>query len=238
MFQDNHLSIKPVVFFQSRLVKDNAANMASIIEMVQNLDGADITRIYEETTSETLKEAEAYFERNGITPDMLALELRNDFSEGHCISANDNSEVEKKQLALNSLEDRTNPYIAVFAVDKLNEGWDVLNLFDIVRLYETRDGKNGIPGKTTIKEADAWKERFLVYMKMANAAVPVKILKDDNDYFIWGFHFYNQDERMKEFTIDFDSLLGGRETSIKTITTYAEKLGQMIKEKHNDGQPE
>lgn len=45
------------------------------------------------------------------------------------------------------------PYRAVFAVDKLNEGWDVLNLFDIVRLYETRDGKNGIPGKTTMKEA-------------------------------------------------------------------------------------
>lgn len=68
-------------------------------------------------------------------------------------------------------------------------------------------------------------------MKMANAAVPVKILKDDNDYFIWGFHFYNQDERMKEFTIDFDSLLGGRKTSIKTLTTYAEKLGQMMIEK-------
>jgi type III restriction enzyme len=32
-----------------------------------------------------------------------------------------------------------------------NEGWDVLNLFDIVRLYETRDGKMGSwsikPGK-------------------------------------------------------------------------------------------
>ena len=38
-------------------------------------------------------------------------------------------------------------------MDKLNEGWDVLNLFDIVRLYETRDGQNGIPGKTTMKEA-------------------------------------------------------------------------------------
>lgn len=153
VFQDNHLSIKPVVFFQSRLVKDNAANMASIIEMVQNLDGSDISRIYEETISETLKEAQSYFERNGITPDMLALELRDDFSEGHCISANDNSDVEKKQIVLNSLEDRSNPYRAVFAVDKLNEGWDVLNLFDIVRLYETRDGKNGIPGKTTMKEA-------------------------------------------------------------------------------------
>jgi len=153
VFQDNHLNIKPVVFFQSRLVKENAANMAAIIKMVQNLTGADIEKIYEETTSETVKEAQAYFEKQGVTPDMLALELRDDFSESHCISANDNSDVEKKQIALNSLEDKGNPYRAVFAVDKLNEGWDVLNLFDIVRLYETRDGKNGIPGKTTMKEA-------------------------------------------------------------------------------------
>ena len=39
----------------------------------------------------------------------------------------------------------------------LNEGWDVLNLFDIVRLYDTRDGnwhRNGtyVPGRTTISE--------------------------------------------------------------------------------------
>ena len=73
-------------------------------------------------------------------------------------------------------------------------------------------------------------------MKNTNAAVPVKILKDDNDYFIWGFHFYNQDERMKEFTVDFDSLLGGRDTSIKAITTYAEKLGQMLKDKSESSQ--
>lgn len=62
-------------------------------------------------------------------------------------------ELEKNQLLLNTLEDRGNPYRAVFAVDKLNEGWDVLNLFDIVRLYETRDGKNGKPGAGTISEA-------------------------------------------------------------------------------------
>ena len=153
VFQENRLNIKPVVFFQSRLVKDNAANMKAIIEMLRILDGSDIARIYDETTSETLKEAQAYFERKGISPDMLAIELREDFSEEHCISANDNNDVEKNQIALNSLDDKTNPYRAVFAVDKLNEGWDVLNLFDIVRLYETRDGKNGIPGKTTMKEA-------------------------------------------------------------------------------------
>ena len=57
------------------------------------------------------------------------------------------------QILVNTLEDRSNRIRAIFAVQKLNEGWDVLNLFDIVRCYEARDsGKNRI-GKTTISEA-------------------------------------------------------------------------------------
>ena len=153
VFQDYRQNIKPVVFFQSRLVKENAANMAKIIDMVKSLSGERIKNLFEQSTSETLAEIHKYFVKNGISYDELASELKDDFSEEHCISANDNQDVENKQIMLNSLEDKTNPYRAVFAVDKLNEGWDVLNLFDIVRLYETRDGKNGIPGKTTMKEA-------------------------------------------------------------------------------------
>jgi type III restriction enzyme len=44
---------------------------------------------------------------------------------------------------------------AVFAVQKLNEGWDVLNLFDIVRLYEGQNtgGTNTTVGATTLAEA-------------------------------------------------------------------------------------
>jgi len=44
---------------------------------------------------------------------------------------------EEKQLKLNSLETINNEIRAIFAVNMLNEGWDVLNLFDIVRLYDT-----------------------------------------------------------------------------------------------------
>lgn len=153
VFQDYRQNIKPVVFFQSKLVKENSSNMESIINMVQMLDGDKIKNLFEQSSSETLAEAHKYFINNNISYDELASELKDDFSAEHCISANDNQDVETKQLALNSLEDKNNPYRAVFAVDKLNEGWDVLNLFDIVRLYETRDGKNGIPGKTTMKEA-------------------------------------------------------------------------------------
>ena len=153
VFQDYRQNVKPVVFFQSKLIRENAENMETIIEMVQSLTGDRIRQLFEQSTSETLAEANRYFAANGITYDELASELKDDFSAEHCISANDNQDVENKQILLNSLEDKSNPYRAVFAVDKLNEGWDVLNLFDIVRLYETRDGKNGVPGKTTMKEA-------------------------------------------------------------------------------------
>ncbi|PIU52250.1 hypothetical protein COS91_00065 [Candidatus Desantisbacteria bacterium CG07_land_8_20_14_0_80_39_15] len=64
---------------------------------------------------------------------------------------------EEKQLKLNSLETINNEIRAIFAVNMLNEGWDVLNLFDIVRLYDTRDGKwvhdKYKPGNTTMGEA-------------------------------------------------------------------------------------
>jgi len=76
------------------------------------------------------------------------LELKNDFSHTKTININDTKEAEQNQILVNSLEDQNNEIRVIFAVDKLNEGWDVLNLFDIVRLYETRDS-----GKPTIKEA-------------------------------------------------------------------------------------
>ena len=79
--------------------------------------------------------------------------MRDDFSAEHCISANDDKEAAARQIALNSLEDATNPYRAVFEVKKLDEGWDVLNLFDIVRLYETRQSSGKRISPATISEA-------------------------------------------------------------------------------------
>src|SRR5699024_11187077 len=43
---------------------------------------------------------------------------------------------EENTLMLNSLEERDNPIRAIFQIAKLNEGWDVLNLYDIVRISE------------------------------------------------------------------------------------------------------
>lgn len=155
VFQDNRLNIKPVILLKSHRIKENAENMASFINNIASLTGDRIREVFDMVRGQApvMQEAYEYFVNNGISFEELAQEIKDDFSASHCISANDDKEVEKNQLILNSLEDKDNPYRAVFAVDKLNEGWDVLNLFDIVRLYETRDGKNGKPGAGTISEA-------------------------------------------------------------------------------------
>lgn len=155
VFQDNRLNVKPVILLKSHRIKDNADNMADFIKNISMLTGAKIQEVFDTIRGQAsvMQEAYDYFVNNSISFEQLAQEIKDDFSAMHCISANDDKEVEKNQLLLNSLEDKSNPYRAVFAVDKLNEGWDVLNLFDIVRLYETRDGKNGKPGAGTISEA-------------------------------------------------------------------------------------
>ena len=153
VFQDNRLSIKPVVLFKAAKIVDSNAFMDAFIDTVSNLTGDELQRISELTDNETLRMAYTYFEANGIGFEQLAQELREDFSVEHCISANDDKEAAAKQIALNSLEDASNPYRAVFEVKKLDEGWDVLNLFDIVRLYETRQSGGKKISPATVSEA-------------------------------------------------------------------------------------
>lgn len=153
VFQDNRLLVKPVVLFKAAKIADSTQFMSDFIKKIASLSGSDLQRISELTDNETLNGAYAYFKKNGISFDQLAQELREDFSAVHCISANDDKEAEQKQIALNSLEDASNPYRAVFEVKKLDEGWDVLNLFDIVRLYETRQSGGKKISSATVSEA-------------------------------------------------------------------------------------
>ena len=67
--------------------------------------------------------------------EQVVRDLQWDFTNETILNANDSSFLsEENALLLNSLEDNNNPIRAIFAVAKLNEGWDVLNLFDIVRI--------------------------------------------------------------------------------------------------------
>jgi len=153
VFQDNRLNIKPVVLFKSKTIAESKQYAETFHEMIRVLKGNAIKKIIASSPIEDIKRMGNYFKSKSIDYDKLAQELREEFSPAHCISVNDDKEATEWQLLLNSLEDADNPYRAIFEVKKLDEGWDVLNLFDIVRLYETRDAKNGKPGSATIAEA-------------------------------------------------------------------------------------
>lgn len=154
VFERHGRLIKPVVLFKSRTIKESRAFLDEFIARMKSLQGSHLQKIQDSPNLEpVLRAVFGYFSENGISMDNLALELREDFNEDRCIAVNSKDESEHKQIAVNTLEDKDNEYRAIFVVDQLNEGWDVLNLFDIVRLYDTRDARAGKPGRTTLSEA-------------------------------------------------------------------------------------
>jgi type III restriction enzyme len=151
VFEKFGLLIKPVILFKSKTIKESESFVKEFSSTLKKLNSSQIARIASRSNDEAIARMFGYFAENNIDFENLATELHEDFSEEKLISVNSKDESIAKQIAVNSLE--TNEYRAVFAVDKLNEGWDVLNLFDIVRLYDTRDSKAGKVGKTTMSEA-------------------------------------------------------------------------------------
>lgn len=150
----HRINLKPVILFKAqRTIAQSKENKANFHRLIENLSEEDIERIRNKSDIPLVKRAFAFFDENNITSGQLAERLRREFDETRCVSVNEEKEKEQLQILLNTLEDRDNRIRAIFAVQKLNEGWDVLNLFDIVRCYTTRDSKAGKPGKTTIAEA-------------------------------------------------------------------------------------
>lgn len=154
----NGINLKPLILFKSQKKTESAGNLSDFLEI---LDGLTADQIEQQKQSSTgldgiLTQAFDFFDENGITHENLIAELKEDFREERLMLIDSDNKTSDKLIELNTLEDPKNEIRAIFAVDMLNEGWDVLNLFDIIRLYDTRDGKTtkaGFkPGATTNAE--------------------------------------------------------------------------------------
>ncbi len=148
--------LKPLVMFKSKKISENKGNQEVFLEMLKNLSVEDITLQRQNADDGILKKAFDYFDDSEISDDDLIKELQEDFRVERLLLIDGKNKTSNNLVELNTLELPTNEIRAIFAVDMLNEGWDVLNLFDIVRLYDTRDGKmtrNGfVAGATTNAE--------------------------------------------------------------------------------------
>ncbi len=154
--EKNSLHIKPVILMKSKTIAESAAIEGEFHDYMDSLTPAEIKKLAAKSTGVIADAFRFFLEERAIAPADLIRELRQDFSREKCVAVNSEKKGEytaQKQIQVNTLEDPTNEIRLIFAVDMLNEGWDVLNLFDIVRLYETRDSKGGKPGKNTVSEA-------------------------------------------------------------------------------------
>lgn len=152
LFSDAGLNIKPVVLFKSQRINDSEDFYDEFFEKLKSLSTTDLDNLYNAEIKE-LSSALDYFKKKDNSLMLLVNSLKNGFTKDKSIIMNGYADnTTEQQLQVNSLEDKDNQIRFIFAVDMLNEGWDVLNLFDIVRLYDTRQGGKGI-SNYTIKEA-------------------------------------------------------------------------------------
>ncbi|WP_424321636.1 DEAD/DEAH box helicase family protein [Helicobacter pylori] len=139
-------NFKPCILFKSERIEDSKANQERFNAFLENLSPLDLENFFHYSRNAFFKDAKNFFDERNYTPNLVAF-LQTKFKKSTQINTNNEKELEKGMLLLNSLEDRDNPKRVIFSVDKLNEGWDVLNLFDIVRL------KSKANQKDTIKDA-------------------------------------------------------------------------------------
>ena len=149
LFSDCGQNIKPVIMLKSKVIKESRSFYDEFLKKINKLDNSDFENLPKE--DKYLQKALDYFrdKDKNKTFEFLKESIRESFVEEKAIIINGNEDNNvEKQLLLNSLEDKKNNKRIIFTVDMLNEGWDVLNLFDIVRLYDTRSSAS-----YTIKEA-------------------------------------------------------------------------------------
>ena len=142
---NNRIQLKPVILFKSKKICESIQNKDEFHKLIDNLTNSDIDAIRQSEVP-IIKRAFRYFADQQISSDEIARFLRENFEEKYCLAVNSQEERIDYQLEVNRLED--NAIRAIFAVQMLSEGWDVLNLFDIVRCYDTGSTKT-----TTTAEA-------------------------------------------------------------------------------------
>lgn len=168
-------NFKPVILFRSKTIDESRADYNEFIEMCNGISNDDLkfmeritqriyqsgqVEIYEMGKSRT-EQVLKYIEQEKFSYFEIAEFIRDNFAEQNVIITNSRSNKKKEEVTdeeqerlLNSLEDRDNHIRAIFTVNRLTEGWDVLNLYDIVRLYQGQNngGKDKKTPEATIKE--------------------------------------------------------------------------------------
>lgn len=165
-------NFKPVMLFRSKTVDESKADYLAFLNWVENVQAIDFSFLTtfwaslndsdnaNEQGKTRTEQALKFMQENKFEFVHLANWIKQNYQKHNVIITNSETNKTKTEKTdseteklLNNLEAADNPIRAIFTVGRLTEGWDVLNLFDIVRLYEGQNG--GGSNKKSGKTADA-----------------------------------------------------------------------------------
>ncbi|WP_066165476.1 DEAD/DEAH box helicase family protein [Aliarcobacter cryaerophilus] len=171
--KNNIPNFKPVILFRSRTIEESEKDYEDFLNIIESINLEDFNflkiisdkisqskSIYEQGKSRT-EQVIDFINNHKISYMEIIEYLKNNFVEKNLIITNSKynktqkeKTTEDQEKLLNSLEDKNNHIRAIFTVDRLTEGWDVLNLFDIVRLYQGQNagGNDKKTPQATTKE--------------------------------------------------------------------------------------
>jgi type III restriction enzyme len=164
--KNNIANFKPVILFRSKTIEESKKDYQDFLNLTSDLKTDDFNFLKEiddkigesknvnELGKLRVKQILQFIQQEKINYFEIANFIKDNFIKKNVIITNSKDNTTKSEQTdesqdklLNSLEDKNNNVRAIFTVARLTEGWDVLNLFDIVRLYEGRDESKDEKGK-------------------------------------------------------------------------------------------
>ncbi len=219
VLEKHDVYMKPVIMFKSQRVDASNEAHEQFNELVDTLTAESLqsflerqAQITSEDDSETLSLAHDYY-RNHDDLGTVVSDIKREMSPNRIINANDTSQsgiLEKGHYeALNSLESPLNLYRVIFAVARLTEGWDVLNLFDIVRLSD--DPKVRGTKATTMSEAQLIGRgaRYYPFLLEGERSFKRRFADDGKDSLIMEtihYHTINEPQYLKNLVNALDEM--------------------------------
>ncbi|RKS87082.1 type III restriction enzyme [Orbus hercynius] len=137
---NNIIGFKPIILFKSNQIAISKAKQDDFIQIIDNLTPEKITTHLNNKKTQLSSVNSIWHKvitRYSQSDLIVIVEMiKDDFNEMNLLNVNKSDLMEEQPVLLNTLEEIDNPIRVVFAVAKVNEGWDVLNLYDIVRISE------------------------------------------------------------------------------------------------------
>lgn len=217
-------NFKPVMLFRRKYVEDSNSDFEYFFEVVENLELNDLS-FFELDIPKNSNSNSVHEQGRSRTQEIFTL-LKTDIAKNEFIQYVKNNfkrdvnvvitnsktnktkqeKIEKNlENELNNLEASNNNIRAIFTVKRLTEGWDVQNLFDIVRMDTTQNtggGTKGTPPATLEeKQLIGRAVRFNPY-KLNNEIISKRQFDDDLDNelrILEEFYYFTYDDEKSRY---------------------------------------